>query len=200
MLVYLIGTLMDNRNKVIDDIRNSSFNKTRYSVTCELRYFYYHLSAYLYGYEINDYPNSYLDKYPEKLFDKVPEFQRDNNKWSRDMQVSFVHNLINGCKTTITLFEITDYPEYCNCQILDGLQRITAIMAFIKGNFKIMGYSFNEMVDNKLLMIVKPKFILDILTFDTIANAIKFYIDMNENITHSKDDIDKAKYVLEQLS
>lgn len=86
--------------------------------------------------------------------------------------------------------------DLCACFILDGLQRITAIHEFITGNIKAFGKTFAELKEVRLISNVRCRVKLNIYTFPNDDEAINFYIAMNENITHSKQDIDKAKKYL----
>lgn len=138
------------------------------------------------------------------IFKAVPEFQRSNDKWSLEMQIGFVKNVIKGFNTVIMLYEIKENPdkhsEYTNCKIMDGLQRITAIHDFMKGKFKVMGMSYQDMVDSNLMSYTSMPIRFKIYSFRNEKEAIEFYIEMNENITHSPQDIDKAKAALAALT
>jgi rubrerythrin len=43
------------------------------------------------------------------------------------------------------------------------------------------------------------KIAFTVFNFDTEADAIQFYLEMNENITHSPEDISKARTILTNL-
>ena len=94
-----------------------------------------------------------------------------------------------GAKTEILLFQM---EEEADSQIIDGLQRTTAILEFYKGKIKPFGYSYNELKPY-LSKFANYSLMIRVYTFETWEEVGKFYIDMNENITHSKEDIQKAK-------
>jgi len=127
----------------------------------------------------------------------IPEFQRENNKWTKKMQISFVENLMLGCKSSL-LFYTTSKREFPEWKILDGLQRITAINLFITNKIKI----FKEFKYDDIKHILDDCNMLEfkLYRFDSEEEAIEFYISMNENITHSKKDIQKAKDFLAELT
>jgi len=117
----------------------------------------------------------------------VPEFQRSNNKWSSSMKIKFIENLLLGAKSTLLLY----YAEEDNAKIIDGLQRITAILQFLNNEFQVFGRYYFDMLPKQFYSNVSIN--IKIYTFKTNFEILKFYIDMNEGITHSKEDIDKAK-------
>ena len=75
-------------------VRNSVFNKNYYSVDIGLKCFIRNIMRYT-NYELSD---NITEKDYHKLFDAVPKFQRDNNKWTKKMKISYVENIIKGCK------------------------------------------------------------------------------------------------------
>jgi len=135
---------------------------------------------------------SFLDEW---LATATPDFQRSNDKWSEAMQISFIENILKGFKTEILLFKINDGYS----QIIDGLQRTTAIVKFLKGDLRIFG-GLNVFDLQEVIKQFRSKITFKLYTFNTINDAIQFYIEMNENITHSSVDIAKAKRFLLDLS
>lgn len=127
-----------------------------------------------------------------KLF--VASFQRESNNWSIAMQQKFIENIIMGCKTEITLYTTINKNTNEGCLILDGQHRVLSILNFINGDIKPFGYSYKTLLEND---VIHPRRLgtitLNILKFDNHNDAIKFYISINENITHNAEDIDKAK-------
>ena len=127
----------------------------------------------------------------------VPKFQRDNNKWSREMQIKFVENIILGVNTTIILGTLSN--EKSECVLIDGLQRVSAIFSFMNKEFKVFeSFEYNEDFENKISTFIH-NLKLKIFNFKNEKEMVNFYINMNENITHSKEDIQKAKDYLNKL-
>lgn len=178
--------------EIISKARNSSFS--RYGSTINIP-----IESIIKS--IENYTNSdkFATYYEEKgikistsfefLNNAIPAFQRSNNKWTKTMQSKFVENLLYGVKTSILLFKIKEDTDY---KIIDGLQRTTAILDFLDGKFKIFKkYSIEEL--RNCIDGFDSKLTITLYSFDTWEEVGKFYIDMNENITHSKVDIQKAK-------
>ena len=131
---------------------------------------------------------------PEKY---IPEFQRDNDKWSKKMQVKFIENIITGCVTQISLYTTTD-KEFPKWLILDGLQRLTAISLFLSNELKVFnGLTYDDVKANINGEYNPIEFKL--YRFNNEVEAVEFYIAINENITHSKKDIQRAKDYLAKL-
>ncbi|WP_152633381.1 DUF262 domain-containing protein [Aliarcobacter butzleri] len=131
---------------------------------------------------------------PEKY---IPEFQRSNDKWTKKMQVKFIENLITGCVTQISLYTTTD-KEFPKWFILDGLQRLTAFNLFITNQLKVFGdLTYDDVKDNISGETNPIEFKL--YRFNNEIEAVEFYIAINENITHSKKDIQRAKDYLDKL-
>lgn len=188
---------MNNDMKdVLKTIKDSPFRRSSYQVDISLSDFHKGVMMYL-----NDdkHTNGFINS---DIFLSVPKFQRDNDKWSLEMKVSYIENLIKGCDSVIMLYEISPKGKIStleNCYILDGLQRITAIHEFVEGLIKPFGKSYKDLVEGRILHSTLCRIKLRIYTFETEKEAVDFYIAMNENITHSKKDIEKAKKYLEGI-
>lgn len=127
----------------------------------------------------------------------TPAFQRKNNKWSTKQKIRFVENLLSGCRSEITLFT-TKHDNMDDCEILDGLQRLTAISQFILGEFPI----FDDVYFHQIAIpniFINGRVSIRVYEFPTLRKAVEFYIAMNEGITHSPEDIQHAKNFLATL-
>ncbi len=182
-----------------EKILNSSFNRVNYQVSQDLIYLKEDL--YYWSCKTSEKAKSArkdaLEKNYKDVLNKItPKFQRDNNKWTRDMQIKFIENLIMGATSTIMLGSLTG--EKSECILLDGLQRVTAIFDFMDNKFEVFeNLKYNE--ENNLIFSCINNLLLRIYNFKNEKEMVQFYIDMNENITHSNEDIDKAKKYLKTL-
>lgn len=183
--------------KKIDDLiikcRNSSFNKNNYSVNLDLSTFAHSVLLHTW-YDKKELAqtniaNDNKQHNVEWLNYVTPEFQRDNNKWNKAMKLKFIENLLCGVKVELMFFRMERYQD---AKLIDGLQRTTAILDFFHGKIKPFGFSYSELKNN-LERFPNHNLLIKIYTFNTWQEVGKFYIDMNENITHSKKDIEKAK-------
>lgn len=178
-------------NNLIKLTRNSSFNRNSYNVTIPFHRFISSIELHSNYDKSTEYKteDSSTHTKPEDFIKHItPEFQRSNDKWSKDMKVKFVENVLNGADTVLKLFTLEENKD---SKLIDGLQRTTAICDFINGDIKPFGYSYSDLKDS--LRKFNTHISTEIYTFDNWEEVGKFYIDMNENITHSKEDIQKAK-------
>ncbi|PJB11030.1 MAG: hypothetical protein CO120_01760 [Gammaproteobacteria bacterium CG_4_9_14_3_um_filter_38_9] len=79
------------------------------------------------------------------------------------------------------------------CWILDGLQRTTALGAFIDGKLPVFGdYYFSELVESNVLS-HSCTLNIEVFKFADHVEAAEFYIKLNKGITHSDADIKRAE-------
>jgi hypothetical protein len=136
------------------------------------------------------------------ILNAIPEFQRNNDKWSSQMQVGYVLNVMRGMRgSPLMLYTVWPDRTKVNCKILDGLQRITALLRFWTDDNMMFNISTGEQISAGQLR-EDPHFVTALFSkaipvrvydFKHEIEAVKFYIEINENITHSQDDIAKAK-------
>lgn len=176
---------------LVESFRKGSFAKTGYWVTIYL----HNRERFMKSFELySDYTShdKGVDNTVEHFFEKItPEFQRSNNKWTLPMKVKFVENLLAGCPTEIKLFRVGKESHDNDAQVVDGLQRLTAIFDFMSSKFQVHGKSYEDLADS--LSNFPTRLVLSVYDFDNWAQVGRYYVDMNENITHSAEDIQKAK-------
>lgn len=189
------------------NIKSSVYNKSKYRVDQEIQGVFYTMQRYSANHQAIPEPKFIDDDVmPEDassnyLFDRglVPQFQRNNDKWTSQMKSSFVENLIKGHRSDVMMYTTKDrYAEngYGSLAILDGLQRLSALCDFVGGKIKAFGYSFQELTDARILN-WSTTYGVSIYTFSNDIDAAVYYIQMNQNITHSASDIDRAKSYVE---
>lgn len=178
---------------LVNLFRASPFRKTSYDVGFDMSYFVKGFTSF----------TQCDDCDIDRIFDCVPLFQRTNDKWTREMQIAFVENVLQGYRTQIMLYEVCSNgrsPLRAFCKLIDGYQRLTAIISFIRGDFTCFGYTFKEMDEQRILVRTKPQIGIKIYSFESEQQAVEFYIAINENITHSTSDIQKARNYLERIN
>lgn len=192
-----------------DDLRKSVFKRSGYQVSIPLDSFVDLLIFYVnrpFYREIQDGNKTPQDAYKE-IFNNVPPFQRDNDKWTNEMQVLYVHNVIKGMASSpLMLYTVKPNTGKNHCKILDGLQRITSLLEFLVKqtlSFPLangLSVSSEEILSDPenhwLTSTHVPVLIHD---FDTEREAVEYYISINENMTHSKEDIKRARDYLATL-
>lgn len=123
--------------KLVKKCRNSSFNGENYQVNIDLTTFVDSMLLHTW-YDKDDRKEERLDAGDEKLNKEwaervTPDFQRANNKWNKAMKTRFVENLLSGVKVELMFFRLSSQDD---AQIIDGLQRTTAILDFFNGKIK----------------------------------------------------------------
>ena len=180
----------------VKECRNSCFAMHNYSVSVMFDHFVSSMLLHTWYDEMDTRMENKskqertLDKkYNQAWLERIiPEFQRPNNKWNNNMKTKFIENILKGAKTELLFFRFKDMED---AKVIDGLQRTTAIIDFFNGKIKPFGKSINELID--CLNMFHTCVTVKIYTFDDWEKVGRFYVDMNENITHSKADIQKAK-------
>ena len=178
-----------NQN-IVNYFRNSVFKQmSSMPTSTRLIYFADELLSQL-DYEKSE---SLTERLQNKVFnprDYVPEFQRNNNKWTLDMKKKFVQNVLKGVSTNIILCRIGS--DLNDAFILDGQQRLTALVEFFGNKFSIdVGLDANMYYRDieQEIKYIASTISYYIIKANSLKEACEFYIDMNENITHSKADI-----------
>jgi len=168
-----------------NSLRKNAFNKNGYRVNSP---------SGLIGFKrfLEDYTLS------SDLAECVPAFQRNNDKWTIKQKQSWILNILKGVNSTILL---ATYDKGYKHYIIDGYQRVTAIYEFLNDDFKLEnGLSVRDIKENNLHKVTMFKVGIRVYEFDTVAESVNFYVEMNENTTHSPEDIKKAKKYLADLA
>lgn len=184
----------EKQQRLAEIVRQSPFSLSpNYSITVDFKYLVSTLKDY------NLFETEGLEDPMDIIKACTPVFQRDNDKWTREMQVSYIENALGGCATEIQLYTLMDdNGTYSKCKILDGLQRSTAHAAFKRGEFQIFD-EFNYEDSTARIVSSVSRITVKIYCFESEIEAVEYYIQMNENITHSSEDIIRAKEYLAKL-
>jgi rubrerythrin len=76
---------------------------------------------------------------------------------------------------------------------------MTAIYRFLMNEISVMGYTYKELMESRVMFRNRITVRLANYTFGSEIEAVQFYIEMNENISHSAADIKKARDYLATL-
>lgn len=140
--------------------------------------------------------------------DLQPDFQR-GHKWTEQQQSHFIENAIRGVLPSSAFLVQFNCPNFddgnyegslpLGLQCIDGLQRITAISRFMRGEIKAFDYSVEELHDTKYSL-TSGSFLnlnLEIFTYQRRVDVIQHYIDFNSGGTkHEESEIDRVKNLL----
>ena len=126
------------------------------------------------------------------------DFQR-GHVWTEDQQVKFVEFIIRGGKTTPFLF---NHPNWMGSfkgefVVVDGKQRLTALLKFLNGELKVFG-GFIDEFENLQLNTFDISFWINDLK--TRKEVLQWYLELNSAGTpHTKDELDKVKNILKKI-
>jgi hypothetical protein len=139
-------------------------------------------------------------------FELDPDFQR-GHVWTREQQVRYIESLIRGIAPRLIIFNcpgwtrrdlVGDIPEQ-TFQCVDGLQRLTAVRSFMKGEFGVFGDM--KVSDFKGTPFDPGRYTLQasIYEFSRRADLLQFYLDLNSGGTiHSTDELDRVRALKER--
>lgn len=125
------------------------------------------------------------------------DFQR-GHVWSKEQQITFVeYKLANGPGADIIHFNCVGWmtsfkgPFVC----VDGLQRITAVLAFLNNEIKVYGHYLYEFEDTHLLR--RIDFIFNVNDLNTKREVLKWYLEINyQGTPHTKEELIRVKNLL----
>ena len=132
----------------------------------------------------------------------IPGFQRPS-VWTKEQKSALIRSILRGLPTGTYYINRSDNAELDDL-LFDGQQRFTAVQEFLDGSFPVTieeeeFYWYNlpsqqfSQVENHLVQIVFTE-------FDTEEELVKFYIEMNENLSpQSKEEIQIASDYLKIL-
>lgn len=144
------------------------------------------------------YLDNTLNRYIKEGLNLNPDFQRIH-VWSKKKSIAYVEYILKGgmsgrdiyfnCPGWMTTFE-GDFV------IVDGKQRLNALMLFLQNKINIFGYKLKEYVDKIPLMNYLD---FHINNLKTRREVLTWYIEMNSGgVTHSKKELDKVRNLLEE--
>ncbi|CAH9016097.1 protein of unknown function DUF262 [Vibrio phage 381E49-1] len=170
----------------------SAFNRQGYRVSFEVGGFHRALRFY------SELTTEGVDDC-DLIKSMTPEFQRGNDKWDISRKIKFVENVLSGYPSDIILFTVgNDLMD--DCGIMDGQQRLTAIQDWFDGKFAVYdSIYYSDMSHLRRAPFVNCRLSLVVHNFSSMIEAVQFYIDINEGITHSSGDIDRAVRYMETL-
>lgn len=132
--------------------------------------------------------------------DLNPEFQREY-VWTEEQKIAYIEFKLKGGQGSDRI--------YFNCVgwgftfdgpfvLVDGKQRISAVLNFINGKIPAFGHYFSEFEDKIPFEI---GFIFCVNDLKTEKEVLQWYIDMNTGGTvHTKEEIEKVKNMIENIN
>ena len=130
-----------------------------------------------------------------------PDFQR-GNVWTKEQQIKYVEFFLRGGKSArVIYFNIGEWSFNKNTDIpqmvcVDGLQRLTAILRFLRNEIPVFGHFYNEFEDN-IPLDHTLKFNINNLAYK--KDVLKWYLEMNSGGTvHSNSELERVRKMIEE--
>ena len=154
------------------------------------------------NYEVNvfwGHIERFLDGQDPKI-DLEPDFQR-GHVWSMEQQIAFVEYGLMGGENSMII--TTNCPGWIGVgsagpyQLVDGLQRITAVRQFVAGRIPAFGRRIDQYADR--LGLLGPSFRWRVCTLQARAEVLRLYLLMNAGgVVHSPEEIARVRGLLER--
>lgn len=133
--------------------------------------------------------------------DTDPDFQREH-VWTREQQISYVEFILRGGQSGRDL--LLNCPNWHsvardlgNYVLVDGKQRLTAVLAFLNNELPAFSYFHRDFTDK--LTMSGPSFKWRIASLDTRAEILEWYLAFNSGGTvHTKKELDRVRAMLEE--
>jgi hypothetical protein len=135
-----------------------------------------------------------------------PDFQR-GNVWTEEQQIAYMEFFLKGGQTARVIY--FNCPYWGSCKLdkhdmdmvcVDGLQRLTAIRKFLKGELKVFSYYLNDFEDKNVLLRTAHGLKFNVNNLQTKREVLQWYLDFNTGGTvHSNEEITRVKKMLEEL-
>lgn len=143
-----------------------------------------------------------LKRYEEEFnLEMCPDFQR-GHVWTKKQQIAFIEFVIRGGLTGKSIYFnfpdwMGDYNPKDRMVLVDGLQRLTAVLRFMDDKLPILGgYRKSQITGTRWNNIY---FRFHINNLKTRAEVLKWYLEMNSGgVVHSKKELDRVQQLLDQ--
>lgn len=150
------------------------------------------------GQNLMDIRLNYLQKTIDEYdnLDLNPIFQR-GHVWTEEQQVKFVEYIVSGGKTSNI---ILNHPSWSRggCKgkfvIVDGKQRLTALLRFMNDEIEAYGYKASEIVGVNTLTVR-----MEINELKTDKEVIEWYLELNDGGTvHTDEELNRVRNLLKE--
>lgn len=137
-----------------------------------------------------------METYPAKGgLNLNPDYQREH-VWTREQQVAYVEYVLSGGEVgKAIIWNATSWPvdDGNPIELVDGKQRLEAVRAFLRGDFKAHGMTYEP---NDALG-VECRFHWRICSLATRAEVLALYLNINAGGTpHTAHEIERVRSLL----
>lgn len=149
-----------------------------------------------------DVPLDILDDFVKRWTDThhwemAPDFQR-GHVWDEERQIAFVEHLLRGGQgSNLIRLNCPGWQRKYNgnLQTVDGLQRLTACLRFVRGEITAFGHTCQEYEDQARLAMYTLRFRVNDL--ETRADILRWYLEINSGgIVHTEAELERVRGLL----
>lgn len=143
------------------------------------------------------------------IVDIDPDFQR-GHAWSDTERSRYVEFLLRGGRSQTTLY--WNHPAYMNSLtpqanlpaqlvLIDGKQRLTACLMFLRGEMPVFGHYFHEFddpTDRRCALGMSGACLrMNVNNLQTRADVLRWYLDLNDGgVVHTREEIERVRHLL----
>lgn len=135
----------------------------------------------------------------EHDLEMIPDFQR-GHVWTKKQKIAFVEFVLRGGRVPEILFNHPSWMTFNagdHMVLVDGLQRLTALMAFLDNSLPAFGHLISEYTDPQFLNGIDITFRVNALK--TRAEVLQWYLELNSGGTpHTEAELDKVRELIKQ--
>lgn len=138
-------------------------------------------------------------------FELDPDFQR-GHVWTLEQRVAYMEALIRGCAPRTILFNCPGYNGLGYAQrdipantfqCIDGLQRLTSVRMFLRGDFSVFGELTANNLRNTPFDPRRYRLKVAVYEFGTREELLSFYLAFNGGGTdHGADELNRVRGLL----
>jgi hypothetical protein len=159
------------------------------------------------GYHVNvswNYLEEWLDQHEKDIMklDMDPEYQR-GYVWDEYQKVSYVENQLRGGFSGKDIFWNCPTWMHFNAkmniiELVDGKQRISAVLDFLHGKIKAFGLYIHEFED--VIPHMNPAFSFHVNNLKSRKDIVEWYLGMNTGGSiHTEEDLKPAREMLAKI-
>lgn len=132
-----------------------------------------------------------------------PDFQR-GHVWNAFQQKKFIESVIRGAISASALHIQWNCPNWENdkyegdlprgFQCIDGLQRLTSVAKFLKGELRPFGLTIADLDHSRFQIKNRYSFRFQIFCFEKKVDVLDHYLDFNDGgVAHSQDELARVR-------
>lgn len=132
--------------------------------------------------------------------DLDPDFQR-GHVWTEAQQIAYIEFKLRGGKSGGDI--LLNCPAWYDSssvkdrtmRLIDGKQRLNAVLRFMNNKLPAFGYLLNEYEDEPRF--TRTRFTLFINCLQSRKEVLQWYLEVNAGTPHTQDELERVKFLLE---